>query len=479
MGQIEEAIVSYRQALRCRPDCAESHNNLGTVLTDLGFFSEALGHYRDALRTNPRSAEAHNNLGEAFRRFGQLDEALASFHQALSINPDFAGAHNGLGVALRALGQLDEAMARFEHAIQLDPGYGGARWNRALLWLLLGDFKRGWPEYKWRWGEPGFVHRPFSQPLWDGSPLNGQTLLLHAEQGLGDTIQLIRYAQLASRRCNGQDAKVIVECQPPLCRLLAGQPGVQYLLPRGSALPAFDNHAPLGTLPEIFQTSSATIPADVPYLHPDGGLVKRWRGELQKDEGGRMKDEHAADLDPSFRLHPSSFLVGIAWQGNPAFGHDRLRSIPLAQFGALAKIRGIRLISLQKGPGTEQLEKLKEEGGRMKQKETPCSSSSFIVHPSSFVLDEASGPFMDTAAIMQSLDLVISSDTAIPHLAGAIGVPVWVALPFVPDWRWLLKREDSPWYPTIRLFRQTKLGCWEDVFERMADELKRIHRNND
>jgi hypothetical protein len=299
------------------------------------------------------------------------------------------------------------------------------------MWLLTGDFERGWAEYQWRWKAEQCQWRDFSQPLWDGRPLEGRTILLHAEQGLGDTIQFVRYAALVKQRGGG----VVVECPTPLLSLLASCERIDRLMGRGDELPAFDLQAPLLSLPGIFHTSLDTIPADGPYLFADPGLVGRWRQEL----GGI-----------------AGFKIGIAWQGNPKNPDDRNRSIPLSDFEPLAGCSAVRLLSLQKEAGTEQLQKV---AGR------------FPVIDLGSRLDEAAGAFMDTAAVMMNLDLVVTSDTAIAHLAGALGVPVWVAISFVPDWRWLLDRSDSPWYPTMRLFRQTRLGDWAGVFEEIKAAL--------
>jgi hypothetical protein len=239
--------------------------------------------------------------------------------------------------------------------------------------------------------------------------------------------------------------------------------------------PAFDFYAPLLRLPGIFGTTVETVPANVPYLRAAAELVGKWKLRMSNVEC-RMSRKAAPTFD--IRRSISAFFVGIAWQGNPKFTGDRQRSVPLGQFAGLAEIEGVSLISLQKGPGEEQLERLKDEGGRMKDDDKAKSVSSFILPPSSFSLD-AYGAFMDTAAIMEHLDLVITSDSAVAHLAGALGVPVWVALPMVPDWRWLLEREDCPWYPSMRLFRQTRRGEWDEVFERMAVELKRTTDNAD
>jgi hypothetical protein len=334
------------------------------------------------------------------------------------------------------------------------------------LWLLRGDFAQGWSEYEWRWLQPNTPPRSLPQPLWDGSPLDGKIILLHAEQGLGDTLHFIRYAPLVQQR----GGKVIVECQSALRPLLTGFPGVSSLVDRGATLPAFEVQAPLLSLPRILNTRLNAIPNEVPYLHADSKLVSRWRRELRKDEGGRMTDDVGGYASSSFRLHPSSFRIGIAWQGSPTYRYDRQRSIPLSQFAPLSQIAGVRLISLQKGPGAEQLQMMKEEEGQGNEKSTMDTVSSFV-------LDETVGAFVDTGAIMEQLDLVICSDSAVAHLAGALGVPVWLALPLVPDWRWLLDREDSPWYPSMRLFRQTRCDQWDDVFERVTAELKTLLRN--
>jgi len=264
----------------------------------------------------------------------------------------------------------------------------------------------------------------FRQPLWDGADLQERTILLYAEQGLGDTLQFIRYARLVKVR----GATVLVSCQEPLARLLGTCAGIDRLGPFGAKMPPFDVQAPLLSLPRILGTTLATVPADIPYLFADEQLVAHWRRELSPVE---------------------AFKIGIGWQGNPKYRGDRQRSIPLAQFAPLARLDGVQLFSLQKGPGTEQLHQ---------------GAGGFPVTD----LGSRAGDFMDAAAVIRSLDLIMTADTALAHLAGALGVPVWVALPFAPEWRWLLQREDSPWYPTMRLFRQTEPGQWQGVFERMA-----------
>jgi hypothetical protein len=328
-------------------------------------------------------------------------------------------------------------LACYDQALTQEPSHGDRHFNRALLQLLTGNWIEGWPEYEWRWQSKGFPRCSFREPRWDGSPLAGRTLLVLAEQGLGDTIQFIRYALILPNR---HDVKVIVRSPRALLKLLTNVLGQILLVPEGDPLPAFDCYVPLLSLPGMLGTTPSDVSAAVPYLGALPQLVAQWRQRL---------------LTFDNRHSTSDFLVGIAWQGSPAFPSDRLRSVPLKCFAPLAGIKGIRLISLQKGPG----------GPEYLSRSVPEQLTN---------LDEASGPFMDTAAIMAHLDLVICSDTAVAHLAGALGVPVWLALPTVPDWRWLLQREDSPWYPTMRLFRQTRYGCWEDVFESIAAELQKV-----
>jgi Flp pilus assembly protein TadD len=432
-GKLDDAVVHHRQAVQLNQHYATAHYNLGSVLERQSKLDEAIACYRQALHLQPNLAEAWNNLGIALERQDKLDDAVASFQEALRLRPGYAEAYNNLGKGYYARGRVAEALAQFEQALRVKPDYADAHANRALLWLLQGDFEQGWQEYEWRWAQPGALRRGFRQPLWDGAALEGRTILLHSEQGLGDTVQFIRYVSLVKER----GGKVIVQCQAPLVCLLSGLKGIDQIVAMEQQIPDFDVHVPLLSLPGIFRTTLACIPAPVPYLHADQALVDRWRATFPKR--------------PAFR-------VGIAWQGNPSFRSDRQRSIPLMQFQQLATVPDVELVSLQKGPGTDQLRGLQGK---------------FSVTDLQNVLGGDNESFANIAAIMMHLDLVISCDTAIAHLAGALGVNVWVALPLLPDWRWLLQREDSPWYPTMRLFRQTRYGQWGDVFDRMAEELKR------
>jgi tetratricopeptide (TPR) repeat protein len=425
--QFDEAVACYHRALRIQPDHADALNNLGNALQAQGQLDEAVACYRHALRLDPTYAIAVNNLGSALQAQADLDEAVVCYRQALHFKPDYADALNNLGNALQAQGKPAEALECYHQVLRLKPDHAQAHLGRALIWLQGGDFEQGLPEFEWRWKGPESSRPHFQQPPWDGTPLDGRAILLHADQGLGDTLQFIRYAPLVQQR----GGRVIVACQSPLVRLLASCPGIEQVIARDDPLPRFEVHAALTSLPRIFGTKLASVPAEVGYVAADAALVAHWRNELGPIRG---------------------FKIGIAWQGNPQHRRDRHRSFRLAQFEPLARFAEVRLFSLQKGPGAEQLG---EPGHRLAVTD----------------LGGRFDDFMDTAAAMSSLDLVITPDTSLAHLAGALGLPAWVALPLGPDWRWLERREDSPWYPTLRLFRQQKWGDWDEVFARIADAL--------
>lgn len=429
-----EAEACCRKALAMKADVAEIHHNLANALREQQKTDDAVIHYREALRLRPDYAKAEVNLAVALISQGKSGEAIERLRRGVQLDPNFAEAYNSLGAAVSVERRFDEALDHYAHAIRLKPDYPDAHWNRSLIWLLTGDFERGWPAYEWRWRCARTGPTPtYREPRWDGSPLDGRTILLHAEQGLGDTLHFVRYAALVKAR----GGSVILQCQPPLKCILASCAGIDQLVGQGGPLPRFDVWTPLMSLPAMFGTHLRTIPAHVPYVSAEAALVEHWRRELAPLRG---------------------FRVGIAWQGSPRHPWDRHRSATFDDLTPLARVPGIDFISLQKGVGPDDIQ---------------CSA--FRAPHSALVtysgIDEANGPFMDTAAIMRNLDLVIAVDTAVAHLAGAQGVRTWLALNYSPDWRWLLDREDSPWYPTMRLFRQAKLGDWSSVFSRMADEL--------
>jgi Tfp pilus assembly protein PilF len=429
--KIPAAIDCYRKALALDPEMAEAHNNLGTLLQTAGSPTEAIACFREALRLHPEYAEAHGNLGVVLQAQGQLAEAQAALEEAVKLTPEHADAYLRLGECLQVQGELLNALACYRKAMRLQPDLAVAHYRSAQVRLTQGDFANGWRDFEWRLKCPRSDGPSALQSSWNGADLHGDRVLIHAEQGLGDTLQFARYVPLVAGQRGGE---VLFEVPPQLIRLLE-QSGFTNLLPAGETASDCAVHAPLLSLPRLLGTTLETIPAPVPYLSASPDLVAQWRAKLAEFPG---------------------FKVGIAWQGDPAHALDRFRSIPLAEFQPLADAAGVRLVSLQKKHGLDQLAALGDRLGLVQFGDD---------------VDEANGAFVDTAAIIKNLDLIITSDTSIAHLAGALGAPVWLALSTAADWRWLQNRDDSPWYPTMRLFRQTRLDDWSTVFARMADEL--------
>lgn len=431
----EAAVDCFQRAIDLMPDFVAAHNNLGACRQDQKRFSEAVDHYRQALELQPNSAETLANVGSGLQMLGQTDEAIDYHRRAIAIDPNHFRAHYSLAAAFHFQGQEDEALASYAEAIRLSPQYAEAYYNRSFVRLSQGHLSEGWQDYEWRLRCKDFKKRTFNAPQWDGSPLAGRTLLIHSEQGIGDTLHFIRYVKLAEK----MGGEILAEVQAALVPLLRAS-GFTSVIGGSTPLPAFDLQIPMLSLPGVFRTTLATLPADVPYLAADSKLVKHWRGQLRSVPG---------------------FKVGIVWQGNAAYMFDHFRSIPLVEYAPLAEVEGVRLISLQKNAGVEQLAQLE---GR------------FTAMDLGSTLDNQSGAFMDTAAVMCNLDLVITSDTAAAHLAGGLGVPVWLAVASSPEWRWMKDRSDSPWYPTMRLFRQPRQGDWPAVFTEMKRELEKLVR---
>jgi Tfp pilus assembly protein PilF len=498
MGRFDEAETSYRQAVRLAPLLAEVHNNLGNVLQDQQRYSEAVESFAAALRLRPAASEIHFNLGNCYRQqelgsqaadayrqalalqedFAMthqnlglalqqqqhFDQALACHRRAIELEPTLVEAHTALGVALQRSNQLDQAKTCYQRALELEPGNATAQFNLAsalhaegnladaetyyravlqvqplngdslsglaLIDLVRGNMVAGWSRHEQarRLKRKDPKNRPFRQPLWQGEPLERWTLLVHDEQGFGDTLQMLRYVPLVGQRVENMLLTVQPEIVPLVRR--SGYPDV---LDWRRQLPEFDLHVALPNLPRILGSTMETIPADVPYLFADENLIRRWQARLADVEG---------------------FKVGIHWQGNSKFATDHLRSIPLECFAPLAEVPDVKLVSLQKGPGREQLHDVTQDWSILD------------------LADELTD-FHESAAVMMNLDLVITCDSSPAHLAGALGVGVWIGITKMPDWRWFLDREDSPWYPTARLFRQSAAGDWEGVFARMAAELAR------
>jgi tetratricopeptide (TPR) repeat protein len=438
-GQLEAAADCLEEAIQRMPTSAVAFNNLGLIRHEQGQFEVALQHYRRALQLRPDYAKAHSNLGVLLQAQGQLADAVAHLQHAVRLQPDYVEAYCNLGVILQAQGHVEDAIATFERALQYKPDFVQAHWNRAVAWLLSGNFQQGWREYEWRWRRPDSPPPPFSQPRWDGTPFPQQTLLIYAEQGLGDTIQFVRYLP----RVAACGKHVVLACQPALVRLLRTCPGVQTLVVKDRsemACQPFDLYIPLLSLPGLFETTAATIPTDVPYMTAETELVQQWRTRLGAEE---------------------DFRIGLVWAGNPSHKNDRNRSCSLATLAPLARFPHLALFSLQTGTAAGQIDQ----------------------PPPGMVLHDVGrqlGDFADTAAVIAHLDLVITVDTAVAHLAGAMGKPVWTLLPFAPDWRWGQHSVHTPWYPTMRLFRQPAPGAWEAVCQSVVEGLTTLleHRTN-
>jgi Flp pilus assembly protein TadD len=433
-GRPDEAVEHLRRALLLRPDQAGVHSNLGVALAGGGRMPEAVASFAEAVRLRPDFVEALVHQGDALRCCGRYDEALASLRRALDLDGDNPDAHHHLALLHADAGRMTEALAAFDTALRRRPDDPLFRKNRGLARLRAGDWANGWDDFEWRLRCREFPKRPFAQPRWGGGDLAGKTLLLWAEQGAGDTLQFVRFAALVKER----GATVLLECPAALHPLLACCPEIDRLVAAGADPPAFDLHAPLMSVPGILGTSVAVVPAPVPYLFAEPALVARWQQELAPLTG---------------------FRVGVCWQGNPRHAGDRRRSFPLSQLAPLAELPGVCLVSLQVGPGAEQVAAL---AGR------------FEIFDLGEKLTQTPGAFLDAAAVIRNLDLVVSCDTSVGHLAGALGAPVWLALADAADWRWLLGRSDTPWYPTMRLFRQKEAGKWEGVFADVARDLARL-----
>jgi tetratricopeptide (TPR) repeat protein len=438
LKQFEQALPSYDAALNQRADYAEAHCGRGNALYALGRFEEALASYDRALELRSDYAEALSNRGLGLQELRRFGEALASYDRALTLRPDYAEALLNRGVALQELRRFDEALASYDGALKVRPDYAQSHYNEAICRMLIGDLARGWEKYEWRWETEELAKgkRNFSRPLWIGSnEIAGKIVLLHAEQGLGDTIQFSRYVPFVARLAS----RVILEVQKPLQELISTLAGGAQIVPRGDPLPAFDIHCPLLSLPLAFKTRLETIPSETPYLFASESKTSVWRDRL----GSRKRPR-----------------IGIVWAGNPrkeaSAGHrilDRQRSIAFDQLTPVFQVPKCDFYSLQKG-----------DAAVLQLRDSPLRNQ--IIDWTKDLHD-----FSDTAALIDNLDLVISVDTSVAHLAGALGKPFWLINRHNTCWRWLLDREDSPWYPTGRLFRQDHTREWDSVIARVQTAL--------
>jgi tetratricopeptide (TPR) repeat protein len=446
LGRPGEAIDAYRRAVEVQADYVEALSNLGNLLSRMDRHEDAIARLRKIVELRPRDAGARKNLGNASRRAGKPLDAVTAYRMAVEIDARDADAYNNLGAALQESGKTVEAEQVLRTCLSINRDHPDAHWNLGLALLTLGRWREGWVEYEWRrhLREDLGQRRNFPQPAWQGSPLEGMHLLVLCEQGLGDSIQFVRYVPLLVER----GARVTVECQARLRPLLKCMENENVkVIARGEPLPRFDMYARLMTLPHILGSTPDNVPNQVPYLSLGDDRISNAAALL----------ERAFAASPCPRV-PESLKVGIAWQGNTAHKGDRFRSIALSLLVPLARVEGVHLISLQKGHGSEQI----------------AANPGMNVLEWSDASDTTAEALLDTAAVMKQLDLVMSVDSAIAHLAGALAVPVWVAMPLAPDWRWLLDREDTPWYPTMKLFRQRMPNDWPEVISAMAAELKSL-----
>lgn len=420
-GRLERAIELYRHLLISQPGFAPAWNNLGVALRATDRFEAAVAALRRGVALGPSDAGAWSNLGNALRSIGDYRAAAEAHERSIALEPGSGRVHYNLALVRRDLGELDKALAGLAQAESLGFRSSEMFWDRALTWLVAGNLERGFREYEWRWQLPESPPRHTTIDAWDGTPFRGRTLLVHTEQGFGDAIQFLRYLPLVA----ALGGRVIYECPAPLMRLVRNSPAGQgiELLEQGTAPPRADLQIALLSLPRVFGTTIETIPASVPYLAaPAGG--------------------------PNLGVESNGLRVGLVWAGKPTHKNNRNRSIPLERLMPLLDLPKVRFIGLQKGDGAEQPKKL--------------GADALVPN-----IGERMRDFADTAAILQQLDLVISVDTSIVHLAGALGRPVWALIPYSPDWRWLYGRDDSPWYPSVRLFRQTTPRDWPEVIARV------------
>jgi tetratricopeptide (TPR) repeat protein len=432
LGRQQEAVASFDRALVQAPDHQLALRTRGVALLKLDRFEEALASFERVAEQSPADADALYNVAFTLAALDRDSEALAAFDQVLAANPDHIDALMGRGAALQNLCRYADAIATYERVVAIDPNHAEAHYSEAMALLSLGHYRSGLTKYEWRRKVKGTsIVQTFAKPLWLGDvPIEGKTLLLHAEQGIGDVLYAVRYLPLLARR----GARIILQVQASLRELLSRLEGVGAVAGRGDLLPPFDYHCPLMSLPHALKTEPAAIPADVPYIDAPQERVALWRDRLP--DTGKLR-------------------VGLVWCGNPAFKEDRRRSLKLAQVAPLLATPDISFYSLNPGIG---------EG----------DVAALAARPNVLHLGSQFRDFSDTAAVVSLLDLVVTSDTSVAHLAGAMGRPVWIMLGFSPDWRWAFDRDRSFWYPTARLFHQDVADDWAGVIARVQHELSAL-----
>jgi len=431
-GQSEESVALCQKAVALDPSLSLAHNNLGLALTKLKRPEEAIAAFSRAVAAEPANTGAMNNMTTPLLELGRLAEAEAATRKAIALNPGHAKSYSNLGTVLEAAGRMEEAAAAYRQAVALAPDLAPAHKYLGMILLMLGQFAEGWREYDWRWAADKLVQPNHAKPVWRGELISGQTLLLYSEQGLGDVIQFARFATLLA----AQGVRVIFQAhQQQLTQLMRSLHGVAAVISTQQQPPPFDYYQALMSVPGVMGVTPETIPAPIPYLAAEPERVALWRE----------------------RLGTHGFKVGIVWQGKCNTASESARSASLACFAPLANIEGVRLISLQKQIAGAQPDPL---------------TAQLRIETCGPDFDQGPHAFLDTAAVMENLDLVITIDTSVAHLAGALGRPVWIALKHVPDWRWTMAGAQSPWYPTARLFRQRHRDDWSPVFAEIAEALR-------
>jgi tetratricopeptide (TPR) repeat protein len=436
--KLEDAAAEYEKALVLNPELVPAYNNLGNILRDQGKLDEAISCYQQALSSLPDFAEAHYNLGAAYKDQNKWDDAIAHYKRAIDLKPDYVEAHNNLGALYHNSCQFTDALSQFDAALSYKTDHVAAHVNKGMTHLVMGNFSEGWKEYEWRLHMPGLTHHVPIAPQWKGEDLKGKTILLLCEQGFGDSIQFIRYAAMVKN----YGGRVLLSCPLPLARIFASVQSIDQIYPDGIAIPTYDYYSPLLSLPGLFDTRIETIPHIVPYLSASEDNLAHWASSLKSYKGVK---------------------VGLIWAGksrlknNDAKAVDLRRSMQLNQLVSLSTIPHIQFFSLQKDHPTGQ---------------NIISAAELKLIDLMDQVDD----FADTAAFIAQLDLVIGVDTAVIHLAAALGKPVWVLSRFDACWRWLSEREDSPWYPSLRLFKQQAPGDWASVIERVRSELSQLQK---
>ena len=435
-GRLPDAVAAYRRCLALNPASAPVLNNLGIALQEQGLFEEAIATFRRAIAVDPLYAEAHNSLAPALQRLNRIGEAIEACNRAIEIDPSQAAAHTNLGNAYLALNEIPRAVEEFSRAVQISPSDWRFRSNLCYAYLASGRMREAWPLYEERFNANGYdFERRLDQPRWKGeTEIRGRTLFVHAEQGFGDTIQFVRFAGVLARR----GARVIVEVQTPLKALFDSLEGASAVIGSGEAIPPFDLHCPMLSVPLALGTDLDSIPCPVPYVRADPVKAAYWAARFPRD--------------------PARLNVGLVWSGQSLHKNDHNRSIPAALLRGLAGNSRARFVCLQNEIRAPDREALASMPG------IACVCPELL-------------SFSDTAALIECMDLVVSVDTSVAHLSGAMGKPTWILLPYAADWRWMLTREDSPWYPTARLFRQPSVADWKPVIQRVDAEITRLQES--